>query len=105
MKTNLNEISITWKAILFSAALFMGSLPFAQAASSEKLALGEMNYQIELSELKELPTIILVDKNLHIIAEFYGNPDEVKQQFDKTFDHAELLAKHNKQSIYVVVSQ
>jgi hypothetical protein len=105
MINNSKEISITKKAILFSAALFLGSLPFAQAASSEKPALDEMNYQIDLPELKELPTITLVDKNLKVVAEFYGNPEEVKQQFEKTFEKAELLAKHNKQSIYVVVSQ
>ena len=105
MKTNLNESSITWKAILFSTALFLGSLPITLAATSEKQALEEMNYQIDLSEVKEFPTITLVDKNLRIIAEFYGSPEEVKHQFEKTFEHAELLAKHNKQSIYVVVSQ
>jgi hypothetical protein len=27
----------------------------------------------------------------------------VKKQFDQTFKHAELLSKHNNQSIYLVV--
>lgn len=105
MKTNLKENSISTKAILLSTALFLGTLPFALAASSETQKLEEMNYQIEISELKELPTITLVDKNLRIVAEFYGNPSEVKHQFEKTFQQAELLAKHNNQSIYVVVNQ
>ncbi len=105
MKSNLNGNSLTKKVILFSAALFLGTLPFAQAAPSVNLAADEMNYQIELPELKELPSITLVDKNLKVVAEFYGNPEEVKQQFEKTFEKAELLVKHNKQSIYVVVSQ
>lgn len=102
MKSNFNRNSITWKAILFSSALFLGSLPFAQAASNEKLALEESTYQIELPELKELPTITLVDKNLRIVAEFYGNPETVKQQYEKTFEDAKLLSKYNNQSIYLV---
>jgi ribosome biogenesis protein Nip4 len=105
MKTNTKENSISLKAALLSTALFLGTLPFAMASASEPKNAEEVNYQIEISELKESPTITLVDKNLTVVAQFFGNPNEVKKQFESTFHQAELLAKHNNQSIYVLVAQ
>lgn len=105
MKTNTKENSISLKAALLSTALFLGTLPLAMASTSETKDAEEVNYQIEISELRELPTITLVDKNLKVVAQFFGNQTEVKKQFEDTFQHAELLAKHNNQSIYLVVTQ
>ncbi len=102
MKTNSKESNSALKAIMLSTALFVGTFSLAQANPAGSEESDEINYEINLS-LKELPTITLVDKNLRIVAEFYGTNDEVKKQFDQTFKHAELISKHNNQSIYLVV--
>jgi hypothetical protein len=102
MKTNLKESNSPLKALMLSTALFVGTFSLANANPAANESPDEMNYEINIS-VKELPTITLVDKNLRIVAEFYGTYDEVKKQFDQTFKHAELLSKHNNQSIYLVV--
>lgn len=102
MKTNSKESNSAWKAMMLSTALFVGTLSLAQANPAGTDGSEDPTYEINIP-VKELPTITLVDKNLRIVAEFYGSYDEVKKQFDQTFKHAELLSKHNNQSIYLVV--
>lgn len=104
MKTNYNVRNISFKKVIFSTALIFGALTFSQAATSENHDLGELEYTVEISELKELPSIILVDKNLRIVAEFYGDSAEVKKQFEATFQNAERLSIYNNQSIYLALS-
>lgn len=104
MKTNYNVRKITFKKILFSTALIFGALTFSHAASPENQNLEELEYNIEISDLKELPSIILVDKNLRIVAEFYGDSSDVKKQFETTFKNAERLSIYNNQSIYLALS-
>ncbi len=105
MKTNLKmQITILKKGLL-SLALFFGVSLFAFATATENQTLEEINFQLEFSELKELPSITLVDKNLRIIAEFYGDQSKLKEQFEGTFQKAELLSKHNNQSIYLVINK
>lgn len=105
MQTNLNVRNISLKKVLLSTALTFGALTFAQANSTENQIKEELNYKIEISDLKELPSITLVDKNLRVVAEFYGDQEAVKDQFEATFQSAELLSKHNNRSIYLAVSK
>jgi hypothetical protein len=104
MKTNSNVQTISLKKVLLSTALTIGAFTFAQANSTENKISEELNYKIEISDLKELPSITLVDKNLRVVAEFYGNQETVKDQFEATFQSAELLSKHNNRSIYIVLN-
>jgi hypothetical protein len=105
MKTNLNVRNISLKKVLLSTALTFGALTFAQASSTENQFQEELNFNIEILDLKELPSITLVDKNLRVIAEFFGDPSDLKDQFEVTFQSAELLSKHNNRSIYLSVSK
>ena len=105
MQTNLNVRNISLKKVLLSTALTFGALTLAQANSTKNQIKEELNFKIEISDLKELPSITLVDKNLRVVAEFYGDPAAVKDQFDVTFQSAELLSKHNNRSIYLAVSK
>lgn len=98
--------NISFKKVLLFAALIFGAMSFSQAASSDhRQNLEEGKFEIEISGLKELPSITLVDKDLKIIAEFYGNSNEVKQQFESTFNKAEFIAKYNNRSIYLVTEK
>jgi len=106
MKTNSKMPNISFKKVLFSAALIFGTLGYSLAKSSDQLyPLEEGKFEVEITGLKELPSITLVDKDLKIIAEFYGDSTQVKEQFESTFDHAELLSKYNNRSIYLIVEK
>lgn len=98
--------NISLVKVLLVIALIFGATGFSRAASSDQqLNLEAGKYEIEITGFKELPSITLVDKDLKIIAEFYGNSEEVKHQFESTFDNAKLLAKYNNRSIYVVTEK
>lgn len=102
MKTNSYITNNTLKKVLLSAALIFGAVTFSQATSTESQNLED--FKIEILDFKELPSIILVDKNLRIVAEFYGDSADVLNQFETTFQNAEMLSKHNNQSIYLALS-
>lgn len=58
--------------------------------------------EVKIEELKSQPSIILVNKNLEVVAEFYGSTEKLKQQFGATFDNASLLAGDHTQRIYLI---
>lgn len=104
MKTNSKVQNVSLKKVLLFTALIFGASSFSQASTSNQ-NLEEINIKIEINGLKELPSITLVDKDLRIIAEFYGDSSEVKEQFETTFKNAEILSKHNNRSIYLILSK
>jgi hypothetical protein len=104
MFLELKKTSTSLKSTLFLLVMLLGTIPLSQAASSEFLAAEEITYQIDISEIKELPTITLIDKNLRVVAEFYGDPKDVKQQFANVFEQTELLVRYNDRSIYFVTN-
>lgn len=99
-------LNISFKKVLLSTALIFGTIGFSQATNSDpKQLLEEVKFEIEINGLKELPSITLVDKDLKVIAEFYGDSTQVKEQFESTFNKAGLLSKHNNRSIYLIVEK
>ena len=62
-----------------------------------------LEIQIEIEGLKkQFPTIILVDKDLKVKAEFYGSREIIKKEFESTFEKTELLLEHNSHRIYLI---
>lgn len=59
-------------------------------------------YSLDFSDLKQVPTITFVDKNLNIVAEFYGKVSEIKSRFPETFVNAGLLNVYQNHTIYLV---
>lgn len=104
MKTNLNSRSLCLKKALLTTAIIFGAITLSQAYSFEKKNLEDLDLKIEICGLKELPSIILVDKNLRIVAEFYGDSNDVKKQFGETFQNAQQLSTYNNQGIYLALS-
>ncbi|WP_157963177.1 hypothetical protein [Algoriphagus litoralis] len=99
-------LNISFKKVLLSSALIFGTVGFSQANHSERnQPLEEGKFEIEITGMKELPSITLVDKELNVIAEFYGESTQVKEQFESTFEKTELLSKHNNRSIYLIVGK
>lgn len=97
---------ISFKKVLLSIALIIGATSFSQAVSTDPYRNQEEGkIEIEIAGLKDLPTITLVNKDLKIIAEFYGAYEEVKEQFQSTFSNAELLSKYNNRSLYIMVGK
>lgn len=58
---------------------------------------------VEIEGLKkQFPTIILVDKELKVKAEFYGDEKEIKKEFAALLEKTELLLEHNSHRIYLI---
>jgi hypothetical protein len=95
-------LGISIGSFLLSAPIQAESLTYktktSQVADSEFK--GEIEVQIE--EFKTQPTIVLVNKDLEIVAEFYGKTDKLKRQFEDAFENASLLASYQTQRIYLI---
>lgn len=57
---------------------------------------------VDLSGFEELPSITLVDKNLNVVAKFFGKPNDIKQEFRAIFDQATFLTEYNQRRLYLV---
>lgn len=60
---------------------------------------------IQIEKIKPQPSVILVNKNLEVVAEFYGNFEVIKEQFNETFENTSLLASYKTQSIYLITAE
>lgn len=91
-------------------ALMLGLFSIAPTVASDitskdsVLSTEESNliYSLDFSDLKQVPTITLVDKNLNIVAEFYGEVSEIKTRFPESFASASLLGEFTNHKIYLV---
>lgn len=102
MKTHrLVKSSFLKKSLVFAALIF-GVISTSLASDTKAELMEETDFQLELSELKELPSITLVDKNLRIVAEFYGDPSEVQNRFGIILQSSALITKYNNRSIYLI---
>lgn len=93
----------------FGAAMMLGFFSIAPALASENISKDSvltenqtLVYSLDFSDLKQVPTITFVDKNLHIVAEFYGEVSEIKTRFPETFADASLLGEFTNHKIYLV---
>ena len=91
-------------------AMMLGFFSIAPALASENISKdsvvstenSNLDYSLDFSDLKQVPTITFVDKNLNIVAEFYGEVSEITTRFPESFQNASLLKEFNNQKIYLV---
>jgi hypothetical protein len=91
-------------------AMMLGFFSIAPALASENISKdsvvstenSNLVYSLDFSDLKQVPTITFVDKNLNIVAEFYGEVSEITTRFPESFQNASLLKEFNNQKIYLV---
>lgn len=102
-----NSQSITKK--LFILGISIGSILLSspsQAATTSSGPSTESEFKeeikVKIEGFKAQPSIILVNKNLDVIAEFYGSNEQLKKQFGATFENASLLSSDQTQSIYLI---
>lgn len=60
---------------------------------------------VQIEKIKPQPSIILVNKNLEVVAEFYGSWEVLKEQFNQTFENTSFLAAYKSQSIYMITPE
>jgi hypothetical protein len=64
-----------------------------------------LEFTIKINDLPELPSITLVDDKLNIVAQFYGDKNQLKKQFEKAFENATLIAEYNQRRMYLISSK
>lgn len=105
-----NSKSITKKLFILGISIgsFLLSSPSEAGITASKTQSSSVNsefkeeIEVKIEGFKSQPSIILVNKNLEVVAEFYGSTEKLKQQFEATFDQASLLAGDQTQRIYLI---
>lgn len=96
------------KMILFTASFLLGSqLLFASTHEGSKaVALEEMakDLKIEILEpaTKKTPSIVFINKCGEIVAELYGNSNELNEKFQEMIQKGHLMSKSSTLSVYLV---
>ena len=106
-----NNQSITKKLFILGISIgsFLLSAPSMAGSQASNASLGQIadtefkgEIEVKIEGIKTQPTIILVNKNLEVVAEFYGTTEQLKKQFEETFENASLLASFQTQRIYLI---
>ena len=91
-------MGISIGSILLSSPSQAAKSSFSPSADSEF----KEEIEVKIEGFKAQPSIILVNKNLEVVAEFYGSTEKLKQQFEGTFENASLLSSDQTQRIYLI---
>lgn len=58
--------------------------------------------EVDLSEIREAPSITMIDKYGEVVAEFYGTKDVLEKRFKEIIERGDLLTTVGKQEFYLV---
>lgn len=109
MQKNSQSFSKMLFILGISIGSFLLSAPSMAEGQANKTSLGNVadsefkgEIEVKIEGFKTQPTIIFVNKNLEVVAEFYGSTEKLKQQFEAAFENASLLAGDQNQRIYLI---
>lgn len=58
--------------------------------------------EVDLSDLKELPTITIINKYGEVVAEFYGDKEEIKKKFKASFEKGSFVTASGSHEFYLL---
>ncbi len=58
--------------------------------------------KLDLSGIKEIPTITFINKYGEIVAEFYGEKAELEKKFNVTFKKSQFVTASGKHEFYLI---
>jgi hypothetical protein len=58
--------------------------------------------ELDFSGLKEIPTITFINKYGEVVAEFYGDKEDIKKKFRESFDNGSFLTASGIHEFYLV---
>lgn len=58
-------------------------------------------FELDLSDLKELPTITIINKYGEVVAEFYGESEEIKKKFKDSFEKGLFVTASGSHEFYL----
>lgn len=58
--------------------------------------------KLDLSDIKEIPTITFINKYGEIVAEFYGEKSELEKKFKETFKKGQFVTASGKHEFYLI---
>jgi hypothetical protein len=59
-------------------------------------------FDLDFSDIKEMPTITLVNKYGEVVAEFYGTKSELEKRFHEIIEKGDFMTAVGKQEYYLV---
>lgn len=59
-------------------------------------------FELDFSDLKEVPTITFIDKYSEVVAEFYGDKEEIKKKFKESFEKGAFVTASGEHEFYLV---
>lgn len=68
-----------------------------------KMEEGELKaFDLQLEDIKSLPTITFINKYGEVIAEFYGEKKDLEKRFAALFEKGEFITSSGKHEFYLV---
>ena len=58
--------------------------------------------ELDLTTIKEIPTITFINKYGEIVAEFYGEKAELEKKFKETFKKSQFVTASGKHEFYLI---
>jgi hypothetical protein len=58
--------------------------------------------KLDLTDIKEIPTITFINKYGEIVAEFYGDKSELEKKFKETFKKGQFVTASGKHEFYLI---
>ncbi|MCL6258890.1 hypothetical protein M3O96_07325 [Aquiflexum sp. TKW24L] len=59
-------------------------------------------FELDFSELKEVPSITFINKYSEVVAEFYGDKEDIKKKFKESFENGAFVTASGNQEFYLV---
>jgi hypothetical protein len=59
-------------------------------------------FELDLSDVKELPTITIINKYGEVVAEFYGDRTEIKKKFKESIKEGMFVTASGNHEFYLV---
>lgn len=85
------------KSDIVSVVMPMDSIERVEGIQEEVPA-----FELDLSDIREFPTVTLINKYGEVVAEFYGSKTELEKRFKEVIDNGDFLTTVGKQEFYLV---
>ncbi|MCH7407864.1 hypothetical protein MM239_00525 [Belliella sp. DSM 111904] len=94
-------IMIVWTANVQASPLKDDAATEKTVLTPKSNASESLNLVLDLPSLKTEPTAVLINKYGDVVAEFYGDMEEIKVKFSGLFEKCDYITSSGKQSFYL----
>lgn len=99
----LMALTILWSASAQVDTTINEVIPMKIELGAESVQKEATNMdKLDLSDIKEIPTITFINKYGEVVAEFYGKKSELEKKFKETFKKGQFVTASGKHEFYLI---